>query len=354
MAYVPYLRPGHEQEKRTTALFRATLLSLSLYTLFLLFLGIKLFDPTLQLNLKELLQPQKPAPIKFIQEALPKVKPDNAPQKIKAPLPIQPSSKPPEPSPTLKQLTPPHPMQTVEPQSSERVTPQPPTKPRPDASLPMQKLPLRATKLQEQYKSPMRPKEDVQARATPPKARQKQAAWKRPSIKTLQTHSEKKLQTTVTQNKSKEISQQFSQFIEEKQQKMIFQSGPTQQEGFYWGQTAEENARRAEALSFFERFLFLFCELSYQNQLSLKGIITRSHHIAVQITINKERKITNIQLTSPSPVPQLNDHIMRLLGLITPPALPAHHQQNEIIVPLNIQISMDATLSSLYFIPIER
>ncbi|HAU30016.1 MAG: hypothetical protein UV79_C0005G0002 [candidate division TM6 bacterium GW2011_GWF2_43_17] len=342
MAFAPYVHPYTEQDKQTQALIRATLLSLFCYSLFLLLLGIKLFDPTQKLNLNQILPSQKPAPVKLFQEP-PKTPPEQLPQKAAVPLPKQAIHQKPVQQSQASQET----LQPV---------PTPPTAPTPTTveHLTAQKeLPKRHESFLKQFKSPMRAQEEVQNQATPPKPRQKHAAWKRLTLKTSIAENPTSSARSDGGTKAAEISQQFSEFIEEKQQKMIFNSGQTQ-EGYFWGQNAEENARRAEALTFFERFLFSFCELSYQNQLSLKGIVTRSHHIGVQVTITKDRKVGQVRLVSPSPIPQLNDHILHLLSLITPPALPAHHQHDEIIVPLNIQISMDATLTSLYFIPIEQ
>ncbi len=344
--------PAHWVEQHDTpALIRAITLSSIFYILFLLLLTMKLFDPTQKLPLHKLL-PQKPAPIKLLKEKIKQKPPEPielpTPSKQAASEPIQPTNiipSPPNQSQNVQPPTNPEAFSPIQPSSSAQPKAEP-------VKAPEKNLPERSTNLQkkETKAASINQKEEA-IEEVRPKPRQKKSAWIRPALgspKKTPAEEENKIKQTA----SKKITQGFAQFMEQKQKKMVF--APQGEDGYYWGQTAQENARKAEALSFFEHFLFSFCELSYQNQLSLKGIIARSHQIAAEITIDKNRTITKIQLIKPSPIPQLNNHINYLLSILTPPLFPAHHTEEEIIVPLNIQISMDTELKSLYFIPLKR
>jgi hypothetical protein len=150
------------------------------------------------------------------------------------------------------------------------------------------------------------------------------------------------------------VHQEFSEFLEEKNNKTLFSIPTTKtNSGYYWGQSVQETAEITEDLSFFNHLYYSFSNLSYQNKFSLKGLIIRPHTIILTVAIKRDRKIGGIHWKQPSPIPQLNRHISYLLKQLTPPQLPAHYSEEELLVPLRIEVHGDQSLDGLYFIPVQ-
>lgn len=349
--------PLHQSNAR----IRAFLISLCCYTVLITFLGFYKFNEKKHHFFEQFpRKKQEAAPIKMLtpppakqtkqplqKQIMPSEKNKAMPQKTEI------AQKPTVQQPTQKK--------TIEATPENLIVP-------PTAKKPAEKITEQTESIQEvarpsqqknilkQLRSPLRPKtnKDKQTTSKKQNERKRQSAWKRPSIKQNQdvaTDQQKNRPPMHTQK----ITKAFSEFVEEKQKKMLMpltQNNPSK-DGYCWGEIAQQNAQRAEALSFFEHFLFSFCELSYQNQLSLKGIITKSHTITLNVTITKDRKIIHIERICPSPLHQFNDHVAYLLSIMTPPLFPAHHKGNELIVPLNIQITINPTIHSLYFVPVQ-
>ncbi len=317
---------------QSRSLLLASIFSSLLYALLLLFLGMRFFDPY---QTQSPIKTKMPAPIKLLPQKKDELKSEKEPEP-KAPLPPPPHQQTPaashkqQPPTEILQLPPRPTTEKNEIIPTEQVAPQS----APERTTPLKKTSEKTTTTQT------------------PKKRNRRQTWKLPSISAPAAQREEQ---KTSKTSSEAIHTEFAQFLEEKNEKTLFVQSKTKTNNpYYWGQSAEKSAQHAEDLSFFDHLCFSFCDLSYQNQLPLAGIVIQPHPIVIMVTVTKNRKIKDTTITQASPIPQINQHILKLLRQITPPILPAHHTGEELIVPLYIEMHGNSTKKTLYFQPLRN
>lgn len=117
------------------------------------------------------------------------------------------------------------------------------------------------------------------------------------------------------------------------------------------GSAPEDDAKAVEYGLFLYKFDQTFCRESRMNPMRVHKSLIQEHIIELEVACNKQRKISSVNLITPSYDPAINEYILQILNGMMPPQLPAGFPEDRALIFMRIKVDRVYQQNIIYFVP---